>query len=97
MTANHLGDDPLRDFINLKRAFVLRYPRQKNNLKKQVAEFGSKLLPVAGIHRVQHFIGLFQHHGFERVKRLLAVPRTSSGPAQTVHKRHQLQKSLSFH
>src|SRR6476660_7645893 len=97
MTANHLGDDLLGDLINLKRAFVLCYARQKNNLKKEIAEFRRKFLPVTRIHRIQHFIGLFQHHGLESLERLLAVPRTATRPAQPIHKRHQLQETLSFH
>ena len=65
----------------------------KDNLKENIAQFVPEGIVVFAVDGVQSFIGLFDQIGFEALVRLLPVPGTSVGAAQTGH---QLDETIEF-
>ena len=54
----------------------------ENDLEKQIAQLGGKLLRIARFHCVEDFVGLLDEELAERFVGLLAVPGAAGGGAQ---------------
>ena len=83
VSARHLLGDPPRDIADRERACLRADPREEDDLKEQ----------IAGIDRLNDFVGFFQQISAEVTRRLLAVPRAAVRAAQTVH---QLNQGVEF-
>lgn len=66
-----------------KTALFLRNLRVKDDLQKQVAHLLGELRVVPGVECLQHLVSLFEQVGSQAPVRLLAVPGTALGGAQT--------------
>src|ERR1700693_1575448 len=55
----------------------------ENDPEKQIAQLRRKLLWIARFHRVENFVGFLDEKFAERFVRLLAIPGTPGGGAET--------------
>ena len=58
---------------------------QKDGFEHEVAELLGEGGVVVPIDRVEHLVGFFEDERFQRVDRLLAIPRTTAGAAERGH------------
>src|SRR5436309_15776931 len=89
VSARHLLGDPPRDIADRERACLRADPREKDDLKEQIAELLAQRSGLAGIDRLNDVVGFFQQISAQVARRLLAVPRAAVRAAQTVHQRNQ--------
>ena len=68
------------------------HPGVEDHLEQDVAELLAKVAPVADLDRLDQLVRLLDQVADERLVRLLRVPRTATGRAQTVHHRDEVEQ-----
>lgn len=95
VAADQLLHDAPGHVVDVPRAFFRRHLRVEDHLEEDVAQLLAEALPVAGIDRVQHLVGLLQQVPGERAVGLLPVPGTPAGLTEPRHHPDQVQQALA--
>ena len=94
MALDQLGRDFLQRVGDGKGAEVGRDLREKDTLEDMIADLLAERSEIPSLDRLDDFIRFLQHELAQRLKRLLAIPRTPSRRSEDRHDVNQTSEPL---
>jgi hypothetical protein len=85
MPPHHLLDQLREQIGHRELALLLGETRVEDHLEEKIAELLAQRCAAAGLDRFEHFVRFFDQERLQRGARLLAIPRTAAGFAQSLH------------